>query len=25
VLQHGSVVAGNPTLHKWLMGLLRST
>src|SRR5205809_753161 len=24
VLQHGSVVAGNPTLHKWLMGLLRS-
>jgi len=23
-LQHGSVVAGNPTLHKWLMGLLRS-
>src|SRR5439155_11854950 len=22
VLQHGSVVAGNPTLHKWLMDLL---
>src|SRR5207247_1565677 len=24
VLQHGSVVAGNPGLHKWLMDLLRS-
>ncbi len=24
VLQHGSIVAGNPVLHKWLMDLLRS-
>src|SRR3989442_243731 len=24
VLQHGSIVAGNPSLHKWLMDLLRS-
>ncbi len=24
VLQHGSVVAGNPTLHRWLMDLLRA-
>jgi myo-inositol-1(or 4)-monophosphatase len=24
VLQHGSIVAGNPTLHHWLMDLLRS-
>jgi myo-inositol-1(or 4)-monophosphatase len=25
VLQHGSVVAGNPTLHRWLQDLLRAT
>jgi myo-inositol-1(or 4)-monophosphatase len=25
VLQHGSVVAGNPTMHRWLMDLLRAT
>ncbi len=24
VLQHGSLVAGNPLLHHWLMGVLRS-
>jgi myo-inositol-1(or 4)-monophosphatase len=24
VLQHGSVVAGNPTLHRWLLDLVRS-
>lgn len=24
VLQHGSVVAGNPTLHRWLLDLLRN-
>jgi myo-inositol-1(or 4)-monophosphatase len=25
VLQHGSVVAGNPTMHRWLLELLRAT
>jgi myo-inositol-1(or 4)-monophosphatase len=25
VLQHGSVVAGNPTLHQWLIELLRAS
>ena len=25
VVRHGSIVAGNPTLHHWLMDLLRST
>jgi myo-inositol-1(or 4)-monophosphatase len=25
VLQHGSVVAGNPTMHRWLVDLLRAT
>jgi hypothetical protein len=25
VLGHGSVVAGNPALHGWLLELLRST
>jgi len=24
VLQHGSVVAGNPTLHRWLLDLVRA-
>jgi myo-inositol-1(or 4)-monophosphatase len=24
VLQHGSIVAGNPTLHRWLLDLVRS-
>ena len=24
VLQHGSVIAGNPTLHKWLMDSVRN-
>ena len=25
MLQHGSVVAGNRALHRWLMNLLRTT
>jgi myo-inositol-1(or 4)-monophosphatase len=25
VLQHGSIVAGNPTLHRWLLDLLKAT
>jgi myo-inositol-1(or 4)-monophosphatase len=25
VLRHGSVVAGNPVMHKWLVNLLAST
>jgi hypothetical protein len=25
MLQHGSVVAGNRALHRWLMNLLRNT
>jgi myo-inositol-1(or 4)-monophosphatase len=25
VLRHGSIVAGNPSLHRWLLDLLRST
>src|SRR5207247_549717 len=24
VLQHGSIVAGNPTMHRWLLDLVRS-
>ena len=25
VLRHGSVVAGNPQMHQWLLDLLRNT
>jgi hypothetical protein len=25
VVQHGSIVAGNPTMHAWLMELLKSS